>query len=265
MIKTSRLTTYWSALLAGSVLVGGCVTPDSELEDWDGLEANDFDDEDLDAEPLELIDEELPSDETRPGDGATDELTDEPDVSAANYNISFDSAPDGLSATVGWDTAAPPVTYDVCWKPSGESGDVCAAPHMLDDFEVLASNSGYSPATGRQFVGIGPLECETEYKIRIKRSGIIYDTEFFTTSACTCDNPCPSGGSYDGANCQIGQAPAGTTAFIYGGNYYYTALSGNSCPYPGSWYDGANCYVQPVPAGVTPFIWANNWYYADCP
>lgn len=109
------------------------------------------------------------------------------------------------------------------------------------------------------------LQCETEYKIRIKRNGYSYDTETFTTSACACSDPCPSGGWYDGANCQVGQAPAGTTAFIYSNNYYYTPLAGNSCPYPGSWYDGANCYVQAVPADVSPFIWANHWYYVSCP
>lgn len=265
MIKKSTLTSYWGALLAGFALVGGCVAPDSETEDWDALEADEADDEELDAEALDLIDDEFPTDHTRPSDGATDELTAEPDVTAANYDISFTSDPGGLGATVGWDTAAPPVTYDVCWKPSSNGGSVCASPHMIDDFLVQSNNPGYSQSTGRQYVSIGPLQCETEYKIRIKRNKITYDTEYFTTSACTCADPCPSGGYYDGANCQLGQAPAGTTAFIYAGNYYYTAQPGNSCPYPGSWYDGANCFVQQVPAGVTPFIWANHWYYGSCP
>lgn len=78
------------------------------------------------------------------------------------------------------------------------------------------------------------------------------------------DYVCPQGGSYDTANCHIGTPPTGTNAFIWGDNYYYTALPGNSCPYPGSWYDGANCFVQEVPEGVRPFIWDNKWYYKSC-
>lgn len=78
------------------------------------------------------------------------------------------------------------------------------------------------------------------------------------------DYACPQGGTWDTANCHIGFAPAGTSAFIWGGNYYYSPLPGNSCPYPGSWFDGANCFVQEVPEGVQPFIWANGWYYASC-
>ncbi len=82
--------------------------------------------------------------------------------------------------------------------------------------------------------------------------------------AQSLDYACPQGGYFDGANCQLGAAPAGTTAFVWGGNYYYTALPGNICPYPGSWYDGANCFVYKVPEGVNPFIWANHWYYSNC-
>jgi hypothetical protein len=67
-------------------------------------------------------------------------------------------------------------------------------------------------------------------------------------------------GSYDGANCYVGTPPTGTTAFIYNGHYYYTAKSGNQCPYSGSWFDGANCYVGDIPSSTEGFIYNNNWY-----
>jgi hypothetical protein len=89
----------------------------------------------------------------------------------------------------------------------------------------------------------------------------------YTTPPC-CAVKCPAGGWFDGANCQVGQAPSGTTAFIWGGNYYYSPkppVPGPRCPLQGSWYDGANCFVKPVPAGVQPFIWLNHWYYKACP
>lgn len=77
-----------------------------------------------------------------------------------------------------------------------------------------------------------------------------------------CTNPCPYLGSYDGANCWVGQPPAGTTAFIFSTNFYYTPVNGNQCPAAGSSYDGANCFVKPIPPQTSPFIWANMWYVA---
>lgn len=77
-----------------------------------------------------------------------------------------------------------------------------------------------------------------------------------------CANPCPDGGSYDGANCYVGTPPGGTKAFLYAGNYYYTPKANKTCPVSGSNYDGANCYVRRAPAQA--FIWSNNWYYKAC-
>jgi hypothetical protein len=80
-----------------------------------------------------------------------------------------------------------------------------------------------------------------------------------------CSNPCPKGGKYDGANCYIGSPPAGTRAFLWANNYYYTPQPWNRCTAPGSHFDGANCFVKKVPAGTKPFIYANKWYYKSCP
>lgn len=77
---------------------------------------------------------------------------------------------------------------------------------------------------------------------------------------CQNCNQCPSIGSFDGANCYVGKPPAGTTAFIWANNFYYTPVAGNQCPQPGSWFDGANCFVLTIPAQTTPFIYANSWY-----
>ncbi|HJZ39630.1 MAG TPA: hypothetical protein VJ203_04635 [Bacteroidales bacterium] len=73
---------------------------------------------------------------------------------------------------------------------------------------------------------------------------------------------CPFIGSWDGAHCYIGKAPAGTTAFYLTAThtFYYTPLSGNQCPYPGSSFDGANCAVISFPAEARPFILNNSWY-----
>jgi hypothetical protein len=177
---------------------------------------------------------------------------------AADHDLNASSGADYIH--VSW-AAKWSGKYKLCWKKSSKVGNACwyNKRDNITESDVWVG-SGYT-----WYMSI-PAECNTEYKVKLKRKGTFgWDTEYVTTSGCGCAIPCPEGGWYDGANCQIGQAPAGTTAFIWGGNYYYSALPSNSCPYPGSWYDGANCYVQAVPSGVTPFIWANHWYYQSCP
>ena len=73
-------------------------------------------------------------------------------------------------------------------------------------------------------------------------------------------NPCPYAGSYDGANCWLGQPPVGTKAFIWSNNFYYTPVNVNQCPKPSSWFDSRNCFVTTIPAQTKPFIWSNMWY-----
>lgn len=85
------------------------------------------------------------------------------------------------------------------------------------------------------------------------------------STQCAGCNRCPVIGRWDGANCFIGAAPTGTTAFQYKNNFYYTPSAGNQCPLAGSWFDGANCFVTPIPVNTTPFIWNNGWYVQPAP
>ncbi|MEL6133365.1 MAG: hypothetical protein AAFR59_08390 [Bacteroidota bacterium] len=74
-------------------------------------------------------------------------------------------------------------------------------------------------------------------------------------------NRCPVGGTFDGANCEVGTPPSGENAFIWDNNFYYTPVGANGCPYPGSFYDGANCYVNNIPNNHIGFVHNNKWYY----
>lgn len=115
------------------------------------------------------------------------------------------------------------------------------------------------------------LEGSVSYQIKDLDDELGYKTVLFTDYVGSVYNTgkikwsnnnsvyCPYIGSYDGANCYVGTAPTGTTAFIHNGNFYYTPLNG-TCPYPGSSYDGANCYVTAIPSGAQPFIHNNKWY-----
>ncbi|MFP8882409.1 MAG: hypothetical protein VCE43_24515 [Myxococcota bacterium] len=169
----------------------------------------------------------------------------------------FTTLTQGEGFSVSWDGNVGE-DYKLCWKKTGTVFYDCASPH------VSATNS--NTWSGKTYAGIFDLDCDTEYKIKVKRvGGIGWSKVKETTNPCSCADPCPQGGYYDGANCQIGEAPTNTTAFIYANNFYYTPVPTGNCPYPGSYWDTANCKVSDVPPGATGFIWANHWYYAAYP
>jgi hypothetical protein len=111
---------------------------------------------------------------------------------------------------------------------------------------------------------IGGLECNTKYDFKVRMKGRGWRDVSVKTQGCG-STACPHGGEFDSANCYLGAAPTGTTAFIHNNRYYYTPLNGNSCPFPGSSFDGANCFVKSVAPSTQPFTYGNGWYYAAYP
>ena len=150
-------------------------------------------------------------------------------------------------------------TFKVKLRKVGES-----SWNVLPEIHTTDPDVTYSVSTGRIDTNLGSLECGTEYQVKVKRIGKFYRSSNATTRGCGVE-PCPYGGYFDQSHCQIGQAPAGTEAFILNDYYYYTPINTNLCPYPGSWFDQENCQVQQVPSGVTPFIHLNHWYYIAYP
>jgi hypothetical protein len=65
---------------------------------------------------------------------------------------------------------------------------------------------------------------------------------------------CPSGTSYDGANCLVATGPVGATGFIYGQSFYYPYLSPSQHCAPPATDDSANCNLAPIPSGYTGFV-----------
>lgn len=160
------------------------------------------------------------------------------------------------SIRVYWNGASNNHRSKIKWKK--DSGGSWEGPFNVDQ------NPAGSTSDNIWIFDINSLLCDTKYKIKVKWKGRFWRTTYATTNGCG-SVPCPHGGWFDGANCGIGKAPAGTTAFIYSNNYYYSPVSSNQCPYPGSWFDSANCFVQAVPNGVVPFIYNNHWYYKAYP
>jgi len=186
---------------------------------------------------------------------------------AAGLGLNVSSIKNGSQLSISWN-ANLGVKYKICWKIAN-TGDACASgSHQLTHTPTVPSGSNWS---GVASVDVGNTKCGgTQYKVKVKRVGSPTNaTTTVKTGACSCANRCPAGGWDDGANCQMGQAPTGTTAFIWQGAYYHSyvpaGLGPVKCPIQGSLDDTANCYVKPVPAGVQPFIWQNHWYYKACP
>lgn len=178
-------------------------------------------------------------------------------ISHADY-LELDAQPYQNSVTLSWNGYFNK-TFVVQYKLASQGMFGWQTVSNSVTVNQVQVGSGY-----RWYFGVNGLNCNMDYDFRVRMKGRLWRRVSARTIGCG-NVPCPHGGHYDGANCQIGMAPYGSTAFIWGGNYYYTALPGNQCPFPGSWYDGANCFVQQIPPGVTPFIWSNYWYYQSYP
>ncbi len=80
-----------------------------------------------------------------------------------------------------------------------------------------------------------------------------------------CDECCPSGSAYDGANCYFGVQFEGVAGFVLDNSFYTTTNcqlypENNCCP-PGSVFDGANCYFGiHFPPGYEGFVYNNGFY-----
>ncbi len=78
---------------------------------------------------------------------------------------------------------------------------------------------------------------------------------------------CPTGFTFDSANCYSGiHFPSGYEPFIWGNGFYTKqncsiSTANNCCP-PGFGYDSANCHYWGLyfPSDYEPFIWGNSFY-----
>jgi hypothetical protein len=151
------------------------------------------------------------------------------------------------------------VRYGVFAAPPSPVGLATGVVHT-DDEDTNNHDYSYSTAVSAPMGPFSQIIYGTDQPLGGRNTNLLVAQ---ASNGGTCTTPCPYLGSYDGANCQVGQPPAGTSAFIYANNFYYTPMNGNpKCPKPGSWFDSANCFVMTIPPQTTPFIWANWWYVA---
>jgi hypothetical protein len=181
---------------------------------------------------------------------------------------------------------------EVCYGPAGTSaGDLCdedaggnALPitdgqgndyAWVDEAEAMAIGNKWGHTidlTPDVLLGAGlePFECGGEYRIRL-RNGAFYDEVYFEQHCPPPPPPpevctdCPFGGWYDGANCQVGTAPEGTSA---GHNAHLDAWTyapdEGGCDWGDPQLRDGSCLYEYVPEGADG--WAlpldtNGWYY----
>jgi hypothetical protein len=101
----------------------------------------------------------------------------------------------------------------------------------------------------------GTFDTRNCYIVAKPATGFIWQNGFYQKAGP--GHSCPTGWTFDTANCFYMKAPWGTQAFEYQGGFYTTRL-----PYcaEGS-FDGANCYLGKPPAGRKPFIYQGGFYY----
>jgi len=63
--------------------------------------------------------------------------------------------------------------FTICWKLNGLNGDVCNGNTM--NVNISQANNNYYIYTGRAHVNLN-LTCDRPYKIRIKKTSLIFDT-----------------------------------------------------------------------------------------
>lgn len=185
----------------------------------------------------------------------------------------------------------------MCWKEDGQWGNPCwynqflitdgaanlqtgiidygnAEPTWLGETQMhIGVAVNVNPDTASD---LDPIECGVAYNYELQ-NGIWNDDEVVTipcadegdtgevTSEDEACTECPYGGTYDGANCFVGTAPAGSTAGYNAtlGVWTYTPDSGTCGDFDEALRDGS-CVWAEVPAGADAFAYGptNGFYTA---
>lgn len=167
--------------------------------------------------------------------------------------------------------------YDFWTNPIDGNSKICSnASYTLEDFNCLNNNvtltwtttqnisivSGQSTGT----VTIQPLQSSGNATLTATLDGGCGTVTFsFDIELANCDECCPPGSKYDGANCYYGIHFSGVNGFVYNNAFYTTRncnlYPNNNCCPPGSVFDGANCYFGiHIPPGHSGFVYNNSFY-----
>lgn len=183
----------------------------------------------------------------------------------ANYSVSYKTEPHAKFIGV--------VNYGVPWDTSEHWDIYCfleKTNSWLAGWDVLwhgrlygygwpyFARLDYTSYSSSPYYKLGALVYDHP-QVPVRNYYVAFEKNNFRGRSCSI-------GVFDTRNCYVGTAPSGTTAFMYPnntGNFYYTPIDGNQCPYvpyPNSGFDTQNCYVVSIPAGTVGFIMDNKWF-----
>ena len=162
-------------------------------------------------------------------------------------------------------------------EPLGVSADCFSKEVVLEDFDCLPEGYTVKWKTAGSISiesgqGTGVLNISTTATVGIGSVTVTIDSgcdqiEFTkVVSLADCNDCCPSGSKFDGANCYFGvHFPEGYEGFVYKNSFYTKqncAIStANDCCPPGSIFDGANCYFGVhFPYWYDGFVYNNSFY-----
>lgn len=95
---------------------------------------------------------------------------------AADYDIHVVKTGPNRAA-LSWKTE-PDKQYLVCWKLDAASGDVCGIGSYQTQVSQISLSSNY--INGRMKITLHSLDaCDREYKVRIRRTLVAFDTHVF--------------------------------------------------------------------------------------
>ncbi len=145
-----------------------------------------------------------------------------------------------------WPLAEAQYRWNNRWEPMYSYGQIIRQILGLNNYHARLANSwGFSRVAFlmRRHLGATHISHYESYRIA-------FEWNDYRGRHCEI-------GKFDSRNCYVATAPAGSTAFMYPnnmGHLYYTPLSGNQCPLPGSYFDSVNCWVAKIPNHTTGFI-----------
>ena len=128
------------------------------------------------------------------------------------------------------------------------------------DWHANGISQGQLVAWAQQTTSANPYACVS---VQVNAHVGTQSDQNVVNTSVRIGNPCPNGGSYDGANCLVATPPGGAKAFLLDGNFYYPFLSSNpatQCPLGSS--DTANCFLGYTPEDAVPFLYQNRYYYS---
>jgi hypothetical protein len=169
---------------------------------------------------------------------------------SCSNTMPFFAQPGPCTRQVTWWNGSPQATFD------GANCYVTTVPTGLSAF--IYQNNYYVTAVQSTICQVGSYDSKNCYVGPLPNGGFIYNNSFYAPGGT--GHSC-SVGTYDGANCYISTVPPGSQAFIFGSGFYASPRMCSVGRYDGAnCYLGT---PPSTPTTTTAFIFGGKFYYHE--